>query len=72
MGVESNHPSLSDEEIINLHKLAAVRDLYKTGGTDHSGVLGGYEQKNPLYACDLERNSQSEKDFMDLYERKLG
>lgn len=72
MGVESNHPILSDEEIINLHKLAAVRGLYKTGGTDHSGVLGGYEQKNPLYACDLERNSQSEKDFMALYERKLG
>lgn len=72
MGVEANHPSLTDEEIRKLHFLADEKGLYKTGGTDHSGALGGYDEMNPALACELGRNSQSEKDFMDLYERKLG
>jgi len=72
MGVEANHPDLTDREIAQLHALAEAQGLYRTGGTDHSGILGGYEGLNPEFCCELERNSQSEKDFMDLYERKLG
>ena len=72
MGVEANHPSLTDEEIRQLHILADEKGLYKTGGTDHSGILGGYDELNPELACELDRNNHGEQDFMNLYERKLG
>lgn len=72
MGVEANHPSLTDEEIRQLHILAEEKGLYKTGGTDHSGILGGYDELNPELACELDRNNHGEQDFMNLYERKLG
>lgn len=72
MGVEANHPNLTDEEIRALHLLADEKGLYRTGGTDHHGVLGGYADRNPELACELERNDHSQMDFMTLYERKLG
>ena len=72
MGIEANHPDLTDEEIVQYHKLTDQYGLYRTGGTDHHGVLGGYADRDPPLACDLERNNHSEEDFMTLYERKLG
>lgn len=72
MGIEANHPDLTDEEITQAHQLANERGLYKTGGTDHSGVLGGFEYTNPQLRCELPRNSVSEGDFMKLYRRELG
>lgn len=72
MGIECNHPNLSAEETKLAHKLAEEYRLYKTGGTDHSGVLGGYEQMNPQLRCNNEGNAASEEDFMQLYKRELG
>lgn len=72
MGVEANHPGLTDEEIVQYHALADKHGLYRTGGTDHSGILGGYADRNPQLACELERNDHSQEDFMALYERRLG
>lgn len=72
LGVEANHPMLTDEEVTQLHSLADARGLYKTGGTDHSGILGGYDATNPELRCELPRNSASEDDFMKLYRRELG
>lgn len=72
MGVESYYRDLTDEEIRQLNVLADESGLYKTGGMDHYGVLGGYEDLFPDYECELNRNTQHEQDFMNLYLRKLG
>lgn len=72
MGVESYYRDLTDEEIRQLNVLADENGLYKTGGMDHYGVLGGYEHLFPDYGCELNRNTQHKQDFMDLYQRKLG
>ena len=74
MGVEANHPSVSEEETKELHNMADKMKLYKTGGTDHSGVLGGFAcieddwmSHEQLFACGAQ-----EEDFMKLYRRELG
>ena len=72
MGIECNHPNLSPEETARAHQLAEEYGLYKTGGTDHSGILGGYEHLNPELRCNHEDYTASKEDFMQLYERKLG
>ncbi len=72
MGIETNHPDLTDEEVQQARELANRLGLYKTGGTDHHGVLGGYEWMNPKIACELPGNSADERSFMELYHRVLG
>lgn len=72
MGIEANHPDLTGEEVAQAHRLAEEGGLYKTGGTDHSGILGGYEAANPELRCRLPENSVAEADFMCLYRRELG
>lgn len=72
MGVEANHPELTDQEVEMYNAFADQQGMYKTGGTDHSGVLGGYEWLEPARAADNRRNSVQEKDFMNLYQRRLG
>lgn len=72
MGLEVNHPDVTADESAVLHKIAEEKGLYKTGGTDHSGTLGGYEQFGARYHCEPERCGMSEEDFMKLYFRKLG
>lgn len=72
MGIECNHPGLTAEEKTLAHRLADRYNLYHTGGTDHSSVLGGYEHLNSAHKCDFENNTASEEDFMMLYRRVLG
>ena len=72
MGIECNHPGLNAEEKTLAHRLADRYNLYRTGGTDHSSVLGGYEHLNPNHKCGFESNTASEEDFMTLYRRVLG
>ena len=72
MGIECDHPDLPAEESERAHKLAEEYGLYKTGGTDHSGILGGYEHLNPKLRCEDGIYAASKEDFMQLYERKLG
>ena len=40
-GLEVSHPSLSREEEIALRQKAKLNKLYMTGGTDHTGPMGG-------------------------------
>ncbi len=72
MGVEANHPNLNDDEVKLLHEMARERKLYRTGGTDHHGALGGYESQNSNRKCVLSRNCADEQSFMVLYQRILG
>lgn len=48
------------------------RGLYKMGGSDHEGVLGGLLDFGDEYACPDHLSGIPEEDFMKLYERRLG
>lgn len=72
MGMEANHPDLTDDEVEMFNRFADEHNLYKLGGTDHSGVLGGYAKLDPSHECDLQRNNVTEESFMKLYRRTLG
>lgn len=74
MGLEVNHPDLTPEESAALNEMADKLGIYKTGGTDHSSVLGGHalvrdrsRSHEDLFAC-----GANEEDFMKLYRRVLG
>ena len=71
MGIEVNHPMLTEEERAVFIKIADEKKLYKTCGTDHSGVLGGYLQFGN-HECDPLTCGMDEEDFMKLYRRELG
>lgn len=76
-GIESWHPELTDEEAVYAEELAKKYNLYISGGTDHSGLMGGqykfYEGKdeNPFYTPSLKYGA-TEENFMKLKERILG
>ena len=53
-------------------KLCEDRGLYKMGGSDHEGELGGLLDFGDEYYCPEELTGVLEEDFMKLYERKLG
>ena len=72
MGIEVNFPEATEEEKLYLNKIADEKGLYKTGGTDHNGVLGGCLLDGEEYYCDPEINGLKEADFMKLYRRELG
>ena len=56
-GLEVLHPSLSDEEKELSLKICIEKGLYISGGSDHSGLCGGYygsfESEEALKASDL-------------------
>ena len=80
MGFETRHPDISKSRNpgypINEHefyeKLCDEHNLYKLGGSDHSGVLGGNLQYGSIYDCEYEMSGITEENFMKLYERRLG
>lgn len=71
-GIETCAPGMTDEEKSFYDRLCTERDLYKLGGTDHSGVLGGLSDQMPQKRIGPEMGYATEKDFMKLYQRKLG
>ena len=71
-GFETRHPDLSAEEHAFYEALCEEKQLYKMGGSDHSGVLGGNIDHDPKYICAYEMSGILEEDFMNIYERKLG
>ena len=71
-GFETRHPDLSAEEHAFYEALCEEKRLYKMGGSDHSGVLGGNIDHDPKYICAYEMSGILEEDFMNIYERKLG
>lgn len=74
MGFETCHPDLDADECVFFDRVCEEHNLYKCGGTDHSGVLGGLMEKMPdaLHVVGPERGYMTEVDFMKLYRRELG
>ena len=72
MGFETRHPELTDSEMVDFDALCTEKKLYKMGGSDHSGVLGGLLDFGEEYYCPYEKSGVTEENFMTLYERRLG
>ena len=72
MGVEINHPEMTTEEKVLYKKLCEEHGLYKLGGIDHSGLLGGFTDRMPGHEAEPENGCATEQDFMQLYRRELG
>jgi hypothetical protein len=53
-------------------ELCTSRTLYKMGGSDHEGDLGGLLDFGDAYYCPPELTGITEEDFMNIYERRLG
>ena len=78
-GLEVLHPSLTDEEKELSRRLCLERGLYISGGSDHSGLAGGYydsfESEEALMASDLYVEpftvGVEEKYYRELCKRQL-
>ena len=82
--ISKKNKLITDVEIINndeievyyledfdfFENICNERGLYKMGGSDHSGILGG--PGRDLEVCPYEQSGITEEDFMKIYERKLG
>ena len=72
MGIEVNFRHVTEEERVALYRMAEEKGLYKTGGTDHGGVLGGFLSEGNEFQCDPDGCGADEDEFMKLYRRVLG
>ena len=79
MGFETRHACFREEnghggEASRLfwERVCEEHNLYKMGGSDHEGILGGYLEFGDAYVCPEELSGISEEDFMNIYERRLG
>ena len=79
MGFETRHSIFrpernrgGEESRRFFEELCDTHNLYKMGGSDHEGELGGYLEFGDAYYCPEELSGIHEEDFMKLYERKLG
>ena len=76
-GIEAWHPDHTDEEAHRAESLAEKYNLYISGGTDHSGLMGGQYQfykdksENPYYIPSLKYGT-TEENFKKLKNRVLG
>jgi len=78
-GLEVLHPDLSDEEKELSRKICLERGLFISGGSDHSGLCGGYYgsfeseealKASPLYIEPLTAGVE-EKYYRELCEHKI-
>ena len=88
MGFEVNHPIMSEEEKAFYNRVCDENGLYKLGGMDHSGIIGGFSGEGgpdpwalsehrlagilPKEKAYPEQGYVGEEDFMKLYCRELG
>lgn len=72
MGIEVCHPIMSKEERTHYNNVCEKYNLYKLGGIDHSGLLGGYTKVMPNHDVGPQEGYIDEENFMKLYRRKLG
>ena len=70
MGFETRFPFSDQQDFDFFESVCRERNLYKMGGSDHSGTLGG--PGRDLEVCPYEQSGVTEEDFMKIYERKLG
>lgn len=66
-GFEVSFPSSTKEQRDFYTAVCDEKGLYKLGGTDHSGTLGGYVD----HPCNVEDGYTTEENFMKLYKREL-
>ena len=71
-GVEINHSMLTEEEKTLLPEIADKYNLYKSGGTDHEGVLGGLTHFGGHFIIADDVGVISEEHFMEIYNRVKG
>lgn len=79
MGFETRHAVFRPdkrEDAEELYKffetLCEEKNLYKMGGSDHEGDLGGLLEFGDAYYCPDYLTGVTEENFMKLYERRLG
>lgn len=79
MGVETDHPDMDAHDMEEAERFADELGLYRSGGTDHTGILGNNmkrgDQPNRTcivpYDADVE-NGAEKADFEALLHRTLG
>ncbi len=67
-GIEIDHPHIDEETARLAEEAASVYNLYRSGGTDHTGPMSGCGGKNALPVF----NGVSEEDYLTIKERRLG
>jgi len=72
MGFETRHPSMTPEECDFFDRICDEYGLYKSGGTDHSSLMGGNEKVMPRHNLPPECGYVTEADFMAMYRREKG
>ncbi len=72
LGMEVDYQDAPDEEVKAAHELADKLGIYKTGGSDHGGILSGVAWDPDKPGKDPEERGVGETDFMKIYRRKLG
>ncbi len=77
-GIEAWHPDLDLDEIRETEKIAKEYNLYISGGTDHSGKLGGMDRFDPggklhgLFDVPPLMHGTSEENFRAIKDRIYG
>ena len=72
MGMEVDYQDAPEEEVKAANELAEKLGIYKTGGSDHGGILSGVEWDPQKPGKDPDERGVSEADFMKIYRRELG
>lgn len=67
-GIEISHPDITDETSKLAVEAAKAYNLYRSGGTDHTGPMSGCNGKNAIPVF----NGVSEEDYTIIKERRLG
>ena len=67
-GIEVCHPSLDQEQSGLAEEAAEIYNLYRCGGTDHTGPMGGNAGRHAIPAF----HGITEEDFFNLKNRRLG
>ena len=64
--------NIGEEEKRILPGIADKYNLYKSGGTDHDGLLGGFAHLDDRFNIPDDVGVISEEDFMEIYNRVKG
>ena len=67
-GIEISHPDITEETSKLAAEAAKTYNLYRSGGTDHTGPMSGCNGKNAIPVF----NGISEEDYTIIKERRLG
>ncbi len=72
MGFEVCHPIMSEDEKEFYNKICDQYGLYKMGGIDHHGIIGGFCDVLEGHDAEPCEGYIDEQNFMKLYKRELG